>query len=117
MTKTYYGGCHCGGVRFEVTADLASTVSCNCSICRKTGSILTFAPATAFKLVQGDELLTDYQFNKKVIHHLFCRICGIGSFARGRMPDGSETVAINVRCLDDMDLGSLSPAAFDGKSL
>ena len=116
MSKSYQGGCHCGGVRYEVSADLANTIQCNCSICQKTGSILAFAPATDFNLLQGSDLLTDYQFNKKVIHHLFCRICGIRSFARGQAPDGTQTVAINARCLDDVDMSQLSPAAFDGKS-
>lgn len=117
MSKRYCGGCHCGGVRFEVMADLSHTVSCNCSICQKTGSILAFTPATGFTLLQGADLLSDYQFNKKVIHHLFCRTCGIRSFARGQMPDGTETVAINVRCLDDVDVSTLSPVPFDGRSL
>ena len=116
-SKTYHGGCHCGAVRFSVTVDLSRTVSCNCSICQKTGTILAFAPASAFTLQQGAENLTDYLFNKKVIHHLFCRTCGIRSFSRGAMPDGTPTVAINVRCLDDMDVAELKPMPFDGKSL
>lgn len=117
MSKTYQGGCHCGGVRFEVTTDLARTISCNCSICQKTGSILAFAPASGFTLLQGAEMLRDYQFNKMIVHHLFCTACGIRSFARGRNPDGTESVAINVRCLDDVDLTALTPAPYDGKSL
>jgi len=40
--KTYTGGCHCGEVRFEVTADLSSVVSCNCSICQKRGALWVF---------------------------------------------------------------------------
>ena len=115
--KTYHGGCHCGTVRFSVTADLSNTVSCNCSICQRTGTILAFAPAPAFTLHQGAGHLTDYLFNKKVIHHLFCRACGIRSFSRGAMPDGTPTVAISVRCLDGMDVAELKPMPFDGKSL
>ncbi len=109
MSQTYHGGCHCGAVRFEVALDLATTASCNCSICQKTGSILAFAPATDFTLIQGEGTLTDYQFNKKIIHHLFCKTCGIRSFSRGVMPDGTPTVAINVRCLDDVDAGASEP--------
>jgi hypothetical protein len=61
--------------------------------------------------------LIDYQFNKKVIHHLFCRQCGIGSFSRGKAPDGSDMVAINVRCLDGVDPTALEITPFDGKTL
>ncbi len=113
----HQGGCHCGRVRFRVTADLTSTVTCNCSICQKTGTILTFVPASDFELLSGEDALTDYQFNRMVIHHLFCKTCGIRSFARGKKPDGSEMVAVNVRCLDDVDLGGLSPRSFDGRRL
>lgn len=115
--KTYSGGCHCGRVRYEATTDLAQILSCNCSICTKRGMLLTFVSPQRFKLLSGDELLADYRFASKNIHHLFCLNCGVESFARGAGPDGSETVAVNVRCLDDVDFGSLSPTPFDGKSL
>lgn len=115
--KTYSGGCHCGAVRYEVALDLDKPVmSCNCSICGRSGSILSFAPAAAFTLKSGADNLTDYQFAKKVIHHLFCRTCGIKSFARGVGPDGAEMVAVNVRCLDDVELDTLKVNPFDGKS-
>ena len=113
--QQYSGGCHCGAVRYEVTADLDETISCNCSRCSKLGAILTFAPAQSFRLLSGEPKLTDYQFNKKVIHHLFCSTCGIESFARGAMPDGTPTVAVNVRCLDGVDPATLSPKSVDGR--
>ena len=113
----HQGGCHCGTVRYEVETDMAQVLSCNCSICQKRGALLTFVEASKFKLLSGEGDLTDYQFNKKIIHHLFCRTCGVGSFARGIGPDGRKMVAINVRCLDDVDLGALKPTDFDGKSM
>ena len=114
---TYAGGCHCGRVRYEVDADLSRVMSCNCSICRKRGLLLAFAPPASFRLRTGSEALTDYQFNRNVIHHLFCSSCGTASFARGVGQDGSEMIAINARCLDDVDLEGLNVVAFDGKSL
>jgi hypothetical protein len=115
--KTYTGGCHCGKVRYEVTTDLKAVLSCNCSICSKTGSLLSFTPADQFKLLCGDDGLTDYQFNKKRIHHLFCKSCGIRSFAKGIGPDGAEMRAVNVRCLDGVDIGALTLTHFDGRSM
>ena len=114
--KTFTGGCHCGRVRYETSADLERVITCNCSMCQKRGSMLTFVPAAAFKLQSGEDALTDYRFNKNQIAHLFCEDCGIESFARGRMPDGTEMVAINVRCLDEVDISALTPKAVDGRS-
>jgi hypothetical protein len=111
------GGCHCGKVRYEVELDLESPViSCNCSMCGRTGTLLSFVPASQFKLLSGEDSLTDYQFNKHLIHHLFCKVCGIKSFSRGTSRDGSPTVAINTRCLDGVDIGQLKITQFDGKS-
>jgi hypothetical protein len=113
---TYSGSCHCGKVRYEVRTDLAQVISCNCSICSRTGALLTFTPAEDFKLLSGEDELTDYQFNKKRIHHLFCSTCGIRSFARGIGPGGREMRAINVRCLEGVDIGALKVTPVDGKS-
>jgi hypothetical protein len=111
------GSCHCGNVRYEVDIDLTQPViTCNCSMCGRSGTMLAFVPAAAFTLLRGDEMLSEYRFNKQVIGHLFCKNCGIKPFARGAMPDGTPMVAVNVRCLDDVDLGTLQVHAFDGKS-
>ncbi|CAL8977338.1 hypothetical protein RHODGE_RHODGE_04703 [Rhodoplanes serenus] len=114
--KHFTGGCHCGAVRYEVHVDLDSAIACNCSRCARLGAILAFAPESAFSLISGEAGMTDYQFNKKVIHHLFCTTCGIQSFARGTMPNGTRMVAVNLRCLDGVDPGSLSPKAVDGRN-
>jgi len=116
-SETHTGGCHCGKVRYRVDIDLgAPVISCNCSMCGRSGTLLSFVPAAQFQLLSGDDLLTEYQFNKHVIHHLFCRVCGIKSFARGIDRTGGATVAVNTRCLDGVDVARLNVTAFDGKS-
>ena len=115
--KTYQGSCHCGKVRFEATMELTKGLTCNCSICSKKGYVLEFIPTEQFKLLSGEEALTEYLFNKEKIHHLFCSTCGIESFARADGPDGKEMYAINLRCLQDVDLSTLSLSEYDGKSI
>jgi hypothetical protein len=115
--QTYKGGCHCGKVSYEVKTDLGTVISCNCSICSKKGYLLSFVPPEQFRLLSGEEALTDYQFNKHAIHHLFCSACGIQSFARGKKRDGSPMVAINVRALEGVDIGGLKVTSVDGRSL
>ena len=115
--QKHTGGCHCGKVRYEVRLDLDSPVmSCNCSMCGRSGTLLTFVPEAEFKLLSGEDALTDYRFNHHVIHPLFCNTCGIKSFARGVGPDGKETAAINVRCLEGVDPSKLEIKQFDGRS-
>ena len=116
MPETYSGGCQCGAVRYEVQLDLNGVMACNCSRCGRLGSLLAFAPATSFTLLQGKDATTEYTFNKHAIHHLFCSTCGIQSFARGTAPDGREMAAINVRCLDDVDIDALPVQKVDGRS-
>jgi hypothetical protein len=117
-TKTYTGSCHCGKVRYEVKLDLGKVIACNCSICNKKGTLLTFAPAEDFTLLAGEEGLTSYQFDKKVINHNFCSTCGVTSFARGKRPsDGAPVIAVNARCLDGVDVTTLEVKHYDGKNL
>jgi hypothetical protein len=115
--RNYGGGCHCGKVRFEVATDPAQAIACNCSHCAKAGLWLTFVTPDKFRLLSSREVQTEYRFNKHVIEHLFCAGCGVQSYANGKMPDGNAMVAINVRCLDDIDISTLSPKPFDGRSL
>jgi hypothetical protein len=116
-TKKYAGGCHCGRVSYQVTTDLSRVMECNCSHCSKRGMLLTFVTPDQFTMLTGDDGLRDYQFNKRLIHHLLCPDCGIESFARGQGPDGKEMIAINVRCLDGVDLTSISTTPIDGRSI
>jgi hypothetical protein len=116
--QPYTSGCQCGAVRYEVMADLDHTMTCNCSRCRRTGTVMSFVPSSQFRLVSDEGAMTEYLFNKHVIHHLFCSTCGIQSFSRGQMPDGTPMIAINCRCLDEVDVDALPPSQkFDGKSV
>lgn len=111
------GGCHCGKVKYEVEMNLENALRCNCSVCMKRGSLLDFVPESQFKLISGEENLNDYQFNKKIIHHMFCKDCGILPFGKATGPDGKKVVAINVRSIDDIDLSKLKIQDYDGKSV
>ena len=118
MLKTYEGSCHCGAVRFAARVDIsAGTAKCNCTVCRKMRLWSVDADEATFTLTAGAEALTDYMGRNAVAHHFFCTTCGIGSYAHGVMPDGTRMAAINVRCLDGVDVASIKPTPFDGRSL
>ena len=77
--------------------------------------MLAFATEDDFKLLQGQDALTEYRFNTGKIAHLFCSECGIESFGRGEGPGGVRMAAINVRCLDEVDVFALEPVQVNGK--
>lgn len=115
--KTYSGSCHCKSITFEATMTLDSVMACNCSICSRVAALRAFIPASQFKLLSGKETLTDYQFGKRHLHHTFCNKCGIHAFASGKSKDGSDTIAINTHCIEDLDTSKLEVKHFDGRKM
>lgn len=116
----YEGSCHCGQIAFVIQAEepIADVVDCNCSLCRRRGGLLWFAPRAALTLTTDPAQLATYQFNKHHLQHHYCRDCGIAPFSEGVDPrSGQAMVAVNVRCLPALDLAGLKINSFDGASM
>lgn len=113
----YKGSCHCGRIAFEVEGEIGQVVDCNCSICVRKGALLWFVPRGSLHLLTPEENIASYSFAKERIKHRFCPHCGIHPFGEGTAPSGEAMAAINVRCLEDVDLAALPVKHFDGRSL
>ncbi len=114
----YVSTCHCGAVSATVEGDLPSQgMTCNCSICRRKGNIHHFVGADQVTLQKPAGGVGSYSFNKHAIRHQFCNVCGCAPFAEGEMPDGTRMVEINLRCVADCDIASLTITEVDGASL
>lgn len=113
----YKGSCHCGRIRFEAEGQLDGAMACNCSICSRKGSLLWFIPWDRLTLLTPEADVSTYTFNKHVIRHRFCATCGIHPFGEGTDPAGKRVAAINIRCLEGVDLAAVPVKHFDGRSL
>ena len=113
----YKGSCHCGRIAFEVEGDLKQVMECNCSLCGKRGSLHWFVPRQQLRLATPEASLATYRFGPATISHHFCPVCGCAPFGEGADGSGKAMAAINVRCLDGVEVSGLKVVPFDGRSL
>ncbi|HSR66148.1 MAG TPA: GFA family protein [Xanthomonadaceae bacterium] len=113
----HQGSCHCGKVSFEVEGEIDGGLACNCSICQRKGSLLWFVPRAQMQLRTPEEAAATYTFNKHAIRHRFCPTCGIHPYAEADAPDGRPMAAINLRCIEGIDLTSIPVREYDGRAL
>jgi hypothetical protein len=113
----YKGSCHCGKVSFEVEGEIEGAFACNCSICQRKGSVLWAVPRGSLRLLSPQDAASTYTFNKHVIKHRFCPTCGIHPYGEGVGAKGEAMAAINIRCIENIDLESIPIQHFDGRSL
>lgn len=111
----YKGSCHCGKIAFDVEGEIESALACNCSICQRKGSLLWFVPRAALHLLTPEDAMSTYTFNEHVIKHHFCSVCGIHPFGEGADPSGNDMAAVNIRCLEDIDLSTIPVHHYDGR--
>lgn len=110
------GSCHCGAVRFEVEGTVSEAMECNCSHCSRKGYLLWFVPRAQFTLETPQDALSTYRFNRHLIAHHFCSQCGCAPFGFGKDREGADTVAVNIRCLEGVELSQIKRVPVDGRS-
>jgi hypothetical protein len=113
----YKGSCHCGHVAFQVEGNLTGVMACNCSICQRKGTLMWFVPREHLQLLTPDENAHTYTFNKHAIKHRFCPKCGMHPYGEGVDPKGHAMAAINIRCLEGVELEQIPVTHFDGRAL
>ena len=113
----YKGSCHCGKVAFEAEGEIKGVMACNCSICQRKGALMWFLPREKLRLLTPETALATYTFNKHAIKHRFCPSCGIHPYGEATDPKGNAMAAVNIRCLEGIDLQVIPVQHYDGRSL
>jgi hypothetical protein len=115
LKQSFEGSCHCQSVKFRASVDLAESIVCDCSICTMKGSILNRVEESDFELLTPLEELSLYTFNKHIAKHYFCPKCGVHPFNRPRSKP--KMWAVNVRCLDGVQIDAVKPKPVFGSKL
>jgi hypothetical protein len=113
--NAFNGSCHCGAVRFRVSAANAELTTCDCSLCLKRNALMAKVPEQALTVLQGEDALTCYQWNTRRAKHYFCSRCGIYVFHRKRA--APDHFGVNVFCLEDFDPASVPVRAAAGANM
>ncbi len=109
----YQGGCHCGRVRFEIDVEIGTVLDCNCSICAKKGFLHLIVDPSQVRMLSPADAVSLYQFNTKTAKHYFCPVCGISPYYIPR--SHPDKIDVNVRCLEGVELESLTIVPFNGR--
>ena len=102
-------------MQFEATIDLTDCYVCDCSICRRKGSVMNRITVGDFKILSGKDEMTIYKFNTNIANHYFCTRCGIQTFHNPR--SAPDVWSVNVRCIEDVELQSLAVRQVHGSKL
>ena len=104
ITSPFSGGCACGAIRYQSTAEPILMLNCHCRDCQRSsgGPYCSFVvvPTDSFKLLQGSPRFygTPSEAGGKT-HRGFCADCGTPVFGK---PDAApQFVAIRTASLDD----------------
>lgn len=115
METTFTGSCHCGKVQFEVEMDLDHVRVCDCTVCHKRGALNYRVDDSKLRILTPLEEMTLYQWHTKTAKDYFCPDCGILPFRRPR--GAPDRWAVNVRCLDGVDISEIPVRQIDGSRL
>ncbi|ASC57167.1 Gfa-like protein (plasmid) [Vibrio vulnificus] len=126
MPKTYSGSCHCGLIKFEVSADIDHLRECNCSICIRRGALNFRVPEENLTVLTPLENAVLYQWGSETAKDYFCPKCGILPFRKPSQLTNAEIEAgkvpfngwaVNARCLSGLNISEIPIVKIDGASL
>jgi hypothetical protein len=109
------GSCHCGAVRFLADHAITELTTCDCSLCLMRNAVMAKIPERSLTILEGEDMLTRYEWNTRRAKHYFCRRCGIYVFHRKRA--APDHFGVNVFCLDGFDAKSVPVRATEGANM
>ena len=111
----YEGACHCGAIRFQVNSRIEELTTCDCSLCVARNALMAKVPEHALTIVEGEDLLTLYEWNTRRAKHYFCSKCGVYVFHRKRA--APDHFGVNAFTLAGLDPATIPHRATEGENM
>ncbi|MFP3921298.1 MAG: GFA family protein, partial [Dichotomicrobium sp.] len=108
------GSCHCGAVRWSFADVPESATACNCTLCRRYGTLWAYDFEDEGIRVSGPTRV--YAWGDREIGFHFCPDCGCVAYWRALKPraDGRRRIAVNLRLAEPETVGAVAVHHLDG---
>ena len=100
------GTCHCGAVSIEVPRRPRRLTSCNCSICRRYGTLWAYYKASDVRVKGARGATHGYSWGDKALRFVRCSNCGCIMHWEATDPMVGNRMGVNAR--------NFAPEAIEG---
>ena len=108
--------CHCGAVRVEVPRRPRSLTDCNCSICRRYGTLWAYYKRSEVRVTASPRATSEYSWGDKSLRFVRCGTCGCITHWELIDPTEADRMGVNARNFEPGALGSVRIRHLDGAS-
>lgn len=110
------GSCHCGAVQIGVAEAPSIVTSCNCSICRRLGTLWAYYRPDQVTLTHAPGATDAYSWGDKTLAFRRCTTCGCITHWESIEQRVADRMGVNARLLD-ISLDDIPVRKFDGASM
>lgn len=104
----------CNTVQLGVTRLPRQVTQCNCSVCRRYGTLWAYYRRSAVSITAPRGALEDYAVRERGLKFVRCRSCGCVICWDGRGKGRDQRMGINTRLLDHALMAGVPVKVLDG---
>lgn len=108
------GACHCGAVRLRLPALPDKATRCNCSLCRRLGSVWAYYELGAVRITGHPEHTAEYTQGDRTLRTLRCKTCGCVTHWEPLDPACTPRQGVNLNNFPPALLDQVVVRRFDG---
>lgn len=106
--------CHCGAVRIEIPRRPRTLTNCNCSICRRYGTLWAYYRAPEVRVTSAPGATDEYSWGARNLKFVRCGSCGcVTHWERLRSRKGNR-IGVNARNFEPSAIGAVPIRLLDG---
>lgn len=114
MKLAIQGTCLCNAVQLGAARLPRQVTQCNCSVCRRYGTLWAYYRRTAVSIIAPRGALEDTSVRKGGLKFVRCRLCGCVICWDGRSKALDRRMGINTRLLDHVQMAAVPVKVLDG---